>query len=102
MEKYLLIPVFGKPALVEVDEKHLLEEFRRLLRCEHIETVKIGSHFGFIVDEEGKITSKPYNAKATSLLGAFSPDWIAGDAIFCGFGMRNGEPDITPVDGVFA
>ena len=90
--------------MIEVDEKHLLEEFRRHLDCENIETVAITSRFGLIVDDEGKIKDppKPFNAKATSLLGDFSSDWIAGDAIFFAYGYRNGEPDIVPADGVFA
>ena len=44
---------------------------------------------------------KPYNARATSLLGDWSPDWIAGDAILFAYGMRNGEPDIVPAEGLF-
>ena len=103
MEQYLKIPVEGKPVMIEVDENRLLEEFRRHLNCESIETVSITSRFGLIVDEMGKITEppKPYNARATSLLGDWSPDWIAGDAILFAYGMRNGEPDIVPAEGLF-
>lgn len=103
MERYLKIPVEGKPVMIEVDEQHLLEGFRRHLDCESIKTVSITSRFGLIVDEMGKIKDppKPYNARATSLLGDWSPDWIAGDAILFAYGMRNGEPDIVPAEGLF-
>ena len=103
MERYLKIPVEGKPVMIEVDEKRLLDEFRRHLDCESIETVRITSRFGLIVDEMGKIKDPPkeYNARATSLLGDFSPDWIAGDAILIAYGTRNGEPDIVPAEGLF-
>lgn len=102
MEKYLLIPVTGKSVWVEVDEDELLEEFRKILNCDFIETVPISSRLGLIVDEEGKITTprKPYNAEATLLLGDLSPDYIAGDAILFAYGIRNGEPDITSPEGL--
>ena len=103
MEKYLKIPAEGKPIMIEVDENHLLDEFRRHLDCESIETVQITSRFGLVVDGDGKVKSPPkrYNARASSLLGDMSDDWISGDAIFFAYGMRNGEPDIVPAERIF-
>lgn len=103
MEQYLKIPAEGKPSIIEVDENHLRDDFCRHLDCEGIETVRISFHFGLIVDEKGKIKTppKPYNARATSFLGDFSPEWIAGDAILFAYGKRNGVPDIVPAEGLF-
>lgn len=104
MEKYLKIPVEGKPVMIDVDENHLLDEFRRHLDCESIETVQITPRFGLVVDGDGKVKSPPkrYNPKATSLFGDWSSDWIAGDAILVAYGYRNGERDIVPAEGLFA
>ena len=101
-EKYLLIPAFGKSDWIEVDPDNLLEDFKRILDCVHIEVVRISSKYGLIVDEEGKIKFPPkrFNAKATNLFGEFWNDHIAGDAILFEYGMRNGEPDITPPAGL--
>lgn len=101
-EKYLLIPAFGKPFFIRVDAHHLLEEFKTLLDCEHLKTVRISSKYGLIVDEEGKVKDPPkrYNAFATDLFGEFWNDHIVGDAILFEYGMRNGEPDITPPESL--
>lgn len=102
MEKYLLIPVTGKKVWVDLDEDKLLEGFRQILDCDLIETVAVSSRFGLIVDEEGKLKSPPkaYNAEASLLLGDFSADFIAGDAILFAYGTRDGEPDITSPEGL--
>lgn len=103
MEKYLFIPAFGKSDFIEVDPDDLLGEFRRILDCDEIETVQISRQYGLIIDAEGKIKNPPkrFNAKATNLFGEFWPDHIAGDAILFEYGIRNGEPDITPPEGLF-
>ena len=103
MEKYLLIPVSGKPVWIEVDPDHLLDDFRRFLDCDCIEKVKLSRQYGLIVDGKGKAqdSPKPYNKFASKILGGYWCESIAGDAILFAYGDRNGEPDnITSPEGL--
>ncbi len=60
-----------------------LKELYDLLNCDLIEVIRTPDNKLMIIDEEGKLTNKKPNRKATELMeGAiFASDWIAGDAL---------------------
>jgi hypothetical protein len=63
-----------------------LDELRRLVGCEYIEVAHLGAQGGafFVLDEEGKLTGKDYNAEATAMYQANHPwDYIVGNALLC-------------------
>lgn len=59
-----------------------LEELYSIIECNLIETVYLGHSHVMIVDEEGKINDKPFNAKA-SILYSNPHDAIVGKAVVC-------------------
>lgn len=97
MEKYILIPVDGKPHFVELDENDLLNEIKKHLDCEYIETATLGHRRILIVDENGKLNGKPFNNFASLLYASFSYDFIVGNALVAAYGLRDGETDLVPL-----
>lgn len=99
MKTFIHIPVFGRPKLVEVDEK---QELRFLQECVKgsVEAVMVKDHVMYI-NEEGKLKGLSYNGYATNLasgyLGPF--DVIVGDAVLVGPTVDDG--DSTSVDDYF-
>ena len=61
-----------------------LEELRELLHCDWVEVAHMprDGHF-FLVDEEGKLTGKPLNVRATKIYSYYYNDYIVGDALLC-------------------
>jgi hypothetical protein len=59
----------------------------KLLDCRLIEIVYLSRKKIMVIDEEGKLTDKAYNSKATRVAhqhGAIAPfDYIAGHALVC-------------------
>ena len=65
-----------------------LEELRTLIGCEWIEVAHLNGPDGafFVLDDMGKLTGKPFNAKATAVFRHFRMDYIVGDALLCKHG----------------
>ena len=96
MESYIRLRCNQPPDIVEIDPEHLLEGIREALDCDAIETVPFGGGL-MILDDSGKLIDKPCNPVASL---AYHPkrDWIAGDVLLAGIGLRDGEQDIVPLD----
>ena len=61
-----------------------LDELYEILKCELIEIVRAPKNKEciFVVDEEGKLTRKKFNAVATKMYH-FEDDYIVGDVLYC-------------------
>ena len=65
-----------------------LEELRAIIGCKWIEVARLTGYAKsdfFVVDEEGKLNGKPFNAKATEIYCRYHPDYIVGDALLCSY-----------------
>lgn len=95
METYIRLRCNQPPDIMEIDPKHLLESIRKVLDCDTIEITPFAGGL-MILDDCGKLTGKPYNPVA-SLVYQSKRDWIAGDVLLAGSGLRDGEQDIVPL-----
>jgi hypothetical protein len=59
-----------------------LKELYSLLNCSLVELVNVNRDYIMIVDEEGRLTGKPINEKASDLVKD-RYDFIVGDVIVC-------------------
>ena len=87
--------------LEELDPEKVLEDFQRLCGG-FIQTVpaRLGDRELILaVDEEGKLKDGEVNVLGTFLtMEALPGDRIAGPAVLCQEGVRNGEPDLIGFD----
>ena len=80
----------------ELDPKNVLGDLQSLCGG-YIQTVLArfqDRSLVLVLDEEGKLKDKPVNVIATWLTD-FRMDKIAGHAVLCREGLRDGEPDLV-------
>lgn len=110
MARFVKIPADPKQPIVDVEGSWEYPGLNRLLGVELVERVtsaplmdELGTDESrpiLVVDEEGRVTSKPYNERATVLYvphAARDFAWIAGDALVVGEEMTHDGPDFRGV-----
>lgn len=102
--KAMLMPVDGKPELVDLDDSSQLAELQKFVGG-YIEALTFrvqGREAVGWLNEEGKIQEPPlpYNQRATILARTYEAimdgDYVAGPLIVTGFNPNNGENEDVP------
>lgn len=98
MEEFLVVPVFGNPYVLQLeDHDDLLDQAYEIIGCRGVDFVYCGLYI-MLVDDEGAICNppKPVNDVASTLYpGSDFGDMIHGTAIIGKRGFYDGEPDIV-------
>src|ERR1700738_1138798 len=81
----LLIPADGNLPLRDVQPKNgrnfQLAELYELLACSYIEILQLTDGRKMVLDEDGKLTGKPRNERATRLTNFVSPKQLISEMI---------------------
>lgn len=81
------------PIIPVIFERGDLDAMYSLLGCRMVDVVDMEAPPSSIwIDDEGKLTGKKVNSRATTLLWAFCKPWVGHD-LLCGDVLITGQPD---------
>lgn len=94
----ILIPVEGRPKMVDLDATNMLAELQREVSG-YIESVPLlHDQISGYINEEGKIHDLPPNVLATAIARLGRGDYIAGTMVVVGACDAQGEDTEVPDD----